>query len=291
MTFFDKLRPYFDHNRNTVFSSLLQFRLFQNAVDPFLTVLQDALPAEVLQHPQQLAVADVEGLGQTTDICNALGVAGILERQSHPLFQRHLHRGSHCAVELGRQAGAEIPQKSRVVEQNLLILLQIKGQGIYIRPGLHKEGGKLGIHKTDLIQFLLGQKVVRSTARLATLDKRGADEQLIGVDDNAICIFEMADGPLQTYDVEQIQTNDNQTKSGVIDLWVDCLLAYPLEYMSPKIPGLGDVNWGAFVTAMNDIRYDGDAVIEVEDKAFEGSREDILKSIRLSKRYLDQFIL
>jgi predicted dehydrogenase len=27
------------------------------------------------------------------------------------------------------------------------------------------------------------------------------------------------------FDVEQIQTNDNQTKSGVIDLWVDCLLA------------------------------------------------------------------
>ena len=26
------------------------------------------------------------------------------------------------------------------------------------------------------------------------------------------------------FDVEQIQTNDNQTKSGVIDLWVDCLV-------------------------------------------------------------------
>ncbi|MCR5575445.1 MAG: gfo/Idh/MocA family oxidoreductase, partial [Oscillospiraceae bacterium] len=26
------------------------------------------------------------------------------------------------------------------------------------------------------------------------------------------------------FDVEQIQTNDNQTKSGIIDLWVDCLL-------------------------------------------------------------------
>ena len=26
------------------------------------------------------------------------------------------------------------------------------------------------------------------------------------------------------FDVEQIQTNDNQTKSGVIDLWVDCLM-------------------------------------------------------------------
>jgi len=72
----------------------------------------------------------------------------------------------------------------------------------------------------------------------------------------------------------------------------DCgVLAYPLDYMSPKIPGLGDVNWSAFVSALNDIRYSGCAVIEVEDKAFEGSREDILKSIRLSKRYLDQFII
>ena len=69
------------------------------------------------------------------------------------------------------------------------------------------------------------------------------------------------------------------------------VMAYPLDYMSPKIPGLGDVDWAAFVSALNDIRYSGDAVIEVEDKAFEGSSEDILKSIRLSKRYLDNFII
>ena len=69
------------------------------------------------------------------------------------------------------------------------------------------------------------------------------------------------------------------------------VLAYPLDYMSPKIPGLGDVNWSAFISALNDIRYNGDAVIEVEDKAFESCREDILKSIRLSKRYLDNFII
>lgn len=69
------------------------------------------------------------------------------------------------------------------------------------------------------------------------------------------------------------------------------VLAYPLDYMSPKIPGLGDVDWPAFISALNDIRYNGCAVIEVEDKAFEGSREDILSSIRLSKRYLDNFII
>ena len=75
------------------------------------------------------------------------------------------------------------------------------------------------------------------------------------------------------------------------DKLAECgVLAYPLDYMSPKIPGQGDVNWGAFVSALNDIRYDGCAVIEVEDKAFEGSREDILSSIRLSKHYLVNFL-
>ena len=69
------------------------------------------------------------------------------------------------------------------------------------------------------------------------------------------------------------------------------VMAYPLDYMSPKLPGLGDVDWAAFISALNDIRYSGDAVIEVEDKAFEDSREDILKSIQLTKRYLDQFII
>ena len=126
----------------------------------------------------------------------------------------------------------------------------------------------LGIHKTDLIQYLLGQRVVATTAMLTTLDKRGADDELIGVDDNAICIYKMSDGTVGTmtaswtyyaaednstvlygtkgemriyddpahsivlkkvggeveyFDVEQIQTNDNQTKSGIIDTWVECV--------------------------------------------------------------------
>ena len=54
---------------------------------------------------------------------------------------------------------------------------------------------------------------------------------------------------------------------------------------------LGDVNWGAFISALNDIRFNGCAVIEVEDKAFESSKEDILNSIRLSKRYLDNYLI
>jgi len=68
-------------------------------------------------------------------------------------------------------------------------------------------------------------------------------------------------------------------------------MAYPLDFMSPKLPGHGDIDWGAFISALDDIGYDGPACIEVEDRAYESSRERILESLVLSKRYIDQFVI
>ncbi|MDR2619795.1 MAG: sugar phosphate isomerase/epimerase [Propionibacteriaceae bacterium] len=69
------------------------------------------------------------------------------------------------------------------------------------------------------------------------------------------------------------------------------IMAYPLEYMAPKLPGHGDINWGAFVSALDDVGYDGPVCIEVEDRAYESSPARILESLELSKRYIDQFII
>lgn len=69
------------------------------------------------------------------------------------------------------------------------------------------------------------------------------------------------------------------------------IMAYPLDYMSPKLPGYGDVNWGKYVSALTDIGFDGHACIEVEDKAFESCKEKILDSIKISKRYMEQFVI
>lgn len=136
----------------------------------------------------------------------------------------------------------------------------------------------LGVHKTDLIHFLTGQHVVETTARLLTIDKRYANGELIGVDDNAICIYRLSGGAMGTmtaswthygkednstvlygtkgimriyddprysiqvttrdeetilYELDQIQTNDNQTKSGIIDAFVECLV----ENREPEISG------------------------------------------------------
>lgn len=69
------------------------------------------------------------------------------------------------------------------------------------------------------------------------------------------------------------------------------IMAYPHEYMSPKLPGLVDVDWGAYVSALTDIGYNGYTCIEVEDRAFEDSRKRILDSLRISKRYMEQFVI
>lgn len=69
------------------------------------------------------------------------------------------------------------------------------------------------------------------------------------------------------------------------------IMAYPLEYMSPKLPGYGDVDWGKYVSALTDIGFDGYTCIEFEDKAFEGSREKMLDSLKLSYRYMRQFVI
>lgn len=68
-------------------------------------------------------------------------------------------------------------------------------------------------------------------------------------------------------------------------------MAYPLEYMSPKLPGLGDIDWGKFVSALNDIGYEGFTCIEIEDRVFETTTEKKLNALKLSYNYMRQFII
>jgi sugar phosphate isomerase/epimerase len=68
------------------------------------------------------------------------------------------------------------------------------------------------------------------------------------------------------------------------------IMANPLEYHSPKLPGYGDVDWGKFFSALSDVKYRGPVCIEVEDKAFEGSKEDVLTSLIIARNYLGQFL-
>ena len=67
-------------------------------------------------------------------------------------------------------------------------------------------------------------------------------------------------------------------------------MGYPLDFHSPKIPGLGDVDWRAFFSALTSVKYRGPVCIEVEDKAFEESEEDIKSAILTSRNFIKQFL-
>ena len=56
--------------------------------------------------------------------------------------------------------------------------------------------GDLGVHKADLIRWLLGSEVTAVGAFVDTLAKRNEKGELITVDDNAVCILRMANGAM-----------------------------------------------------------------------------------------------
>lgn len=68
------------------------------------------------------------------------------------------------------------------------------------------------------------------------------------------------------------------------------ILATPLEYMTPKIPGLGNIDWKAFFEKLRSVGYEGNCVLEIEDRDFEGSFEEILKSIELSIEHVQKYV-
>lgn len=68
------------------------------------------------------------------------------------------------------------------------------------------------------------------------------------------------------------------------------ILAHPNLYHTPKLPGLGDVNWGRFFSALTDAGYNGPVCVEVEDRAYEGSLERRKESLVQSHTYLRNFV-
>jgi sugar phosphate isomerase/epimerase len=68
------------------------------------------------------------------------------------------------------------------------------------------------------------------------------------------------------------------------------ILAHPNEYHTPKLPGMGDVDWGKFFSVLTDVGYNGPVCVEVEDRAYEGSLDARKASLVQSHTYLRNFI-
>jgi len=68
------------------------------------------------------------------------------------------------------------------------------------------------------------------------------------------------------------------------------ILASPLKYHTPKLPGKGDIDWGRFFSVLAESGYDGPVCVEVEDRDYEETAELRIASLEESHGYLRQFI-
>lgn len=69
------------------------------------------------------------------------------------------------------------------------------------------------------------------------------------------------------------------------------IFAHPAHWHTPKLPGMGDVDWGKFFSHLTDSGYDGPVCVEVEDRAYEGDLKMRKRSLRQSHDYLRQFVV
>ena len=68
------------------------------------------------------------------------------------------------------------------------------------------------------------------------------------------------------------------------------IMATPAEYHTPKLPGMGDVDWGKFFSILTDVGYHGPVCVEVEDRAYERSIADRKLSLVQSHTFLRNYL-
>lgn len=182
----------------------------------------------------------------------------------------------------------------RTVEENLEIVKEVWPPIVKLAEEL---GVKIAIENCPMLfgrdQWPAGQNLMTSPANWRRVFEI-LPSQNLGINyDPSHFVWQMIDpyAPLYAFRDKIFHVHYKDIKLYPEKLNEVGIMGYPLDFMSPKLPGLGDVNWAKFVSALTDIGYDGYSCIEVEDRAFEGTNEAVLRSLRLSKRYLEQFVI
>jgi sugar phosphate isomerase/epimerase len=73
-------------------------------------------------------------------------------------------------------------------------------------------------------------------------------------------------------------------------LYNNGVLSQGMGWQVPRLPGLGDVDWGRFFAALTAARYDYVVSIEHEDRVYEGDEELVKRGFYLSRDVLKPYI-
>ncbi|MEE9373082.1 MAG: sugar phosphate isomerase/epimerase family protein [Saprospiraceae bacterium] len=96
--------------------------------------------------------------------------------------------------------------------------------------------------------------------------------------------------PIREYSYKFFHVHAKDVRIDQIELDRNGIMAPPNFWHTPKIPGMGNLNWAKFFSYLTDSDFDGAVCVEVEDRSFEGSKESRIAALQQSYNYLKQFI-
>ncbi len=73
-------------------------------------------------------------------------------------------------------------------------------------------------------------------------------------------------------------------------LYQNGVMSAGMGWQIPRLPGLGDVDWGKFISALYGVGYDYVVSIEHEDRAFEKTEELVIRGFLISRDVLKPYI-
>ena len=98
--------------------------------------------------------------------------------------------------------------------------------------------GDLGMHKIDLMRYLLNDDIVEVSGMAGSLDKKGADGKPIGVSDNMVCLLKTKKNIIGTLAVSWTYygQEDNSTtlycEKGIMKLYADPIYSVQISNMA-----------------------------------------------------------
>ncbi len=96
-------------------------------------------------------------------------------------------------------------------------------------------------------------------------------------------IYEFRDRIFHAHAKDMAIDREALYQHGVIDVGVNWAI--------PKLPGLGEVRWGAWMSALYSIGYDWVVSIEHEDRAFEATEDLVKRGFYLTRDFLKPYIV
>jgi sugar phosphate isomerase/epimerase len=101
--------------------------------------------------------------------------------------------------------------------------------------------------------------------------------------DHERAIYEFADRILHVHAKDMEVRREGLYDHGV--------LAAGIGWQVPRLPGLGEVRWDRFLSALYAVGYDGPVIIEHEDRRFEGSEELVKRGFDIARNALRPYIV